>query len=43
MIQGVALTNGEAKSRPSTGYILEYDAARKIAQELGAHMDRSIR
>lgn len=32
--------NGEGETRPSTGYVLEYDAARKIAQGLGAHMER---
>ena len=30
----------DAKSAKSTGYILEYDAARKIAQGLGIHLDK---
>lgn len=29
-----------AKPIPSTGYVLEYDAARKIAQGLGAHLEQ---
>ncbi|RLB28252.1 MAG: DUF1156 domain-containing protein [Deltaproteobacteria bacterium] len=32
--------NGEGEAVASTGYILEYDAARKIAQGLGAHLER---
>jgi putative DNA methylase len=32
--------NGEGEPRASTGYMLEYDAARKIAQGLGAHLER---
>ncbi len=28
------------KTKPVAGYILEYDAARKIAQGLGAHLDK---
>jgi putative DNA methylase len=31
---------GSGKSAKSTGYTLEYDAARKIAQGLGAHLDK---
>lgn len=30
----------EPKGRPSAGFVLEFDAARKIAQGLGAHLDR---
>lgn len=30
----------EGESEKSTGYILEYDAARKIAQGLGAHLEK---
>jgi len=40
MIQGGALTNSEGESQPNTGYIFEYDAARKIAQGPGAHLER---
>jgi len=32
--------NEEGEALASTGYILEYDAARKIAQGLGAHLER---
>ena len=32
--------NGEGEAVASTGYVLEYDAARKIAQGLGAHLER---
>jgi adenine-specific DNA methylase len=28
------------KAKPLTGYVLEYDAARKIAQGLGVHLDK---
>lgn len=29
-----------AKTKPLTGFVLEFDAARKIAQGLGAHLDK---
>jgi adenine-specific DNA methylase len=32
--------SASAKPIPSTGYVLEYDAARKIAQGLGAHLEQ---
>ena len=34
--------NSNGKEIASTGYMLEYDAARKIAQGLGAHLERLI-
>ena len=34
--------NGGREIRASTGYLLEYDAARKIAQGLGAHLERLV-
>jgi len=37
---GNGIRNGEEEARASTGYILEYDAARKIAQGLGAHLEQ---
>ena len=37
---GNGIRNGEEEARVSTGYILEYDAARKIAQGLGAHLEQ---
>jgi putative DNA methylase len=37
---GNGIRNGDEEVRASTGYILEYDAARKIAQGLGAHLEQ---
>jgi hypothetical protein len=37
---GVDGDEGEGETVASTGYTLEYDAARKIAQGLGAHLDQ---
>lgn len=33
-------TEDAQKTKPLIGYVLEYDAARKIAQGLGAHLDK---
>ena len=33
--------SGEAKGAKAAGYVLEFDAARKIAQGLGIHLDKS--
>ena len=33
-------TKPDGSPKPSTGYTLEYDAARKIAQGLGAHLEK---
>lgn len=37
---GTGRRNSEEDSKASTGYMLEYDVARKIAQGLGAHLER---
>lgn len=37
---GNDIRNGEEETQTSSGYILEYDAARKIAQGLGAHLEQ---
>jgi len=37
---GYGESNSGEETRTSAGYVLEYDAARKIAQGLGAHLER---